>query len=167
MTWRSRIAILSVTVLASTGTALVASAPADAVPACQRATGSVISGTAGNDVIVGTDLDDTIFGLGGNDKIFGMGGNDTVYGGGGDDALFGGDCADLLMGGTGDDVLTGEDGDDHVAGDGGDDVAYVGPGNNHCVVEQLAPAVPVFYAYEYFGPVSGGEYWGPDCNEPA
>jgi hypothetical protein len=156
-------ATLSISVLIASGFALVASGPAQALPACSYSPGSVINGTSGNDVIVGTANDDTINGNGGNDQIFGMGGLDTISGGGGNDVLSGGDCDDLLMGGSGDDLLIGENGNDALAGDAGVDTAYAGQGNNLCQAEVLVPALLVPHAYEYFGP--GGVYWGPVCED--
>jgi hypothetical protein len=162
MTWPTKLAMLSTTILVTAGLALVAAAPAQAIDACLLGAGSVINGTAGNDVIVGTDRDDVINGGGGNDQIFGLGGQDVIAGGGGADVVFGGDCADLLMGGPGDDVLSGENGDDLIGGDAGTDTAYAGPGSNYCETDVVVPPVAVPHAYEYFGP--NGVYWGHDCN---
>jgi Ca2+-binding RTX toxin-like protein len=163
MTWPTKLAMLSTTILVAAGLTLVAGAPAQAIDACLAGTGSVITGTAGNDVLIGTDRDDVINGNGGTDQIFGMGGQDIISGGGGNDIIFGGDCTDLLMGGAGDDVMAGENGDDYIGGDAGSDTAYGGPGDNHCVTETMVPPVQVLHAYEYFGP-NGGDYWGPACN---
>ena len=163
MTWRTKVAMLSTTILVTAGFTLVAGAPAQAIDACSPNQGSVINGTAGNDVLVGTDRDEIINGNGGNDQIFGLGGLDLIYGGGGADIAFGGDCLDLIMGGPGDDLISGENGNDYIAGDAGVDTAYGGPGLNYCATELRVPSFAQ-HAYEYFAEPSGVGYTGYDCD---
>jgi len=55
--------------------------------------GSVITGTAGDDIICGGAGNDTLVGMGGNDTLLGGGGDDVLRGGPGDDRLDGGDGA--------------------------------------------------------------------------
>jgi Ca2+-binding RTX toxin-like protein len=163
MTWRTKLAMLSTTILVAAGFTLVAGAPAQAIDACSLGQGSVINGTAGNDVLVGTDRNDIINGLGGADQIFGLGGLDLIYGGNGADIIFGGDCTDLLVGGAGDDLISGENGNDYIGGDTGTDTAYGGPGLNYCETERRVPEY-VQHAYEYFAEPNGVGYTGYDCD---
>lgn len=79
--------------------------------------GSVRSGTTGNDFIAGENTS--------NQSISGGNGNDLLFGGSFTDNISGGSGNDLLVGGAGNDNLDGGDGDDTIlwrVGDGSDTI---------------------------------------------
>ena len=100
-------------------------------------TGTVVTGTPGNDTIDcgGTDPAKTINGLGGNDTITGSAYDDTVDSGDGNDTITGGTGADTLSGGLGIDTISGSAGNDTLIGassDGSQDSLDGGDGIDTC-----------------------------------
>ncbi|WP_180024732.1 calcium-binding protein, partial [Acinetobacter sp. YH1901134] len=94
------------------------------------ASGSTISGEAGDDQIYGNTGSDQLYGGTGEDKLYGGTGDDYLEGGADNDQLYGGSGNDVLVGGTGDDRLEGQDGDDVLQGGEGDDTLAGGTGND-------------------------------------
>ncbi|OOV79688.1 calcium-binding protein, partial [Acinetobacter sp. ANC 5600] len=94
------------------------------------ASGSTISGEAGDDQIYGNTGSDQLYGGTGQDKLYGGNGDDHLEGGADNDQLYGGSGNDVLVGGTGDDRLEGEDGNDILQGETGTDQLYGGAGND-------------------------------------
>jgi hypothetical protein len=100
-------------------------------------TGSVVTGTPGNDTIDcgGTDPAKTINGNSGNDTITGSALDDTIDGGDGNDTITGGTGADTITGGLGIDTMSGSAGNDTLVGpsvDGSQDSLDGGDGIDTC-----------------------------------
>jgi Ca2+-binding RTX toxin-like protein len=118
-------------------------------------TGSVFTGTSGNDNIFGTRGNDTLNGLEGNDSMNGSEGADLVVGGAGNDLLvagydedfFGGVISDgspdTLDGGLGDDRYFISDGDVVLADPGGYDSVDVSDSDEFTMAHGLEDLVYV------------------------
>ncbi|WP_171254680.1 calcium-binding protein [Acinetobacter sp. NRRL B-65365] len=107
---------------------LLGTAEADILKA--YATGSTISGEAGDDVIYGNVGSDQIYGGEGLDHLYGGDGDDHLDGGAEDDQLYAGNGNDVLVGGSGNDLLDAGEGADQLYGGTGNDVLNGGEGND-------------------------------------
>jgi Ca2+-binding RTX toxin-like protein len=79
-------------------------------------TGTLKTGTNGNDIIYGTSGNDTINAGAGNDYVYAGSGNDVVNGDSGDDTLYGESGNDVINGGIGIDIIYGGKGNDDLKG---------------------------------------------------
>ena len=86
-------------------------------------TGSLVTGSPGDDSLVGTILNDTIEGYAGNDTIVALAGEDDIDAGDGDDTIDAGEQNDTVDAGAGDDTIRGGGGDDSIDGGTGTDTA--------------------------------------------
>jgi len=86
-------------------------------------TGSLVTGSPGDDSLVGTILNDTIEGYAGNDTIVALAGEDDIDAGDGDDSIDAGEQNDSVDAGAGDDTILGGGGDDSIDGGTGTDTA--------------------------------------------
>ena len=86
-------------------------------------TGSLVTGSPGDDSLVGTILNDTIEGYAGNDTIVALAGEDDIDAGDGDDTIDAGEQNDTVDAGAGDDTIRGGGGDDSIDGSTGTDTA--------------------------------------------
>ncbi|WP_370074047.1 beta strand repeat-containing protein [Salipiger bermudensis] len=86
-------------------------------------TGSLVTGSPGDDSLVGTILNDTIEGYAGNDTIVALAGEDDIDAGDGDDTIDAGEQNDTVDAGAGDDTIRGGGGDDSIDGGTGTNTA--------------------------------------------
>ncbi len=92
--------------------------------------GTVISGTKGDDNITGTaGGGDTLFGGTGNDTLTGIGGGNTLNGGAGNDLLRVSSGNNLLNGNDDNDTLDAGSGNDTLFGNNGNDILVAGSGS--------------------------------------
>jgi len=105
-------------------------AGASATIAIDIQTGTMLTGTEGNDIIIGSTGDDIINAGGGNDTIVSGDGKDTITAGDGDDTIYAGAGNDTINAGAGNDKIIALDGNDTIDLGTGVDTVDAGAGND-------------------------------------